>query len=327
MVRDVIMKSLAFLYRKLFRPYRPRWDWPQNEVEERKLANEVISNLLSRDEPCFIGRLGTVEGQIVWNYLSVHSNLPEWKKLRQFIIGKAKLPWWDKKQFFELQNNAGFFSPNMGIDEVEKFCELYLKYIPQMDVCGSFEYYERFIPFSDTCQKFQLETLYPFYVDNSWMRVLRGKNILVIHPFKSTIETQYLNNRELLFPNKDWLPEFASLVVIKAVQSIAGEKTGFQSWFEALDYMKAQIDKIDFDVAIIGCGAYGLPLAGYCKEKGKKAIHLGGGTQLLFGIKGKRWEQQYQNSCYRDLFNEYWVYPSEKERPKSASKVEDACYW
>ena len=46
-----------------------------------------------------------------------------------------------------------------------------------------------------------------------------------------------------------------------------------------------------FDVAIIGCGAYGMPLAAMLKQAGKQAIHLGGATQLLFGIKGKRWEE------------------------------------
>ncbi len=108
---------------------------------------------------------------------------------------------------------------------------------------------------------------------------------------------------------------------------MAGEKTQFNDWFEALEYMKAEIRKTDFDVAIIGCGAYGLPLAAYCKEIGKKAIHMGGGTQLLFGIKGRRWEIQYQDSCYRDLFNEHWVYPAEFETPQNAKKVENACYW
>ena len=46
-----------------------------------------------------------------------------------------------------------------------------------------------------------------------------------------------------------------------------------------------------FDIAIIGCGAYGLPLAAKLKKEGRQAIHLAGVTQLMFGIKGKRWEE------------------------------------
>ena len=129
-----------------------------------------------------------------------------------------------------------------------------------------------------------------------------------------------------MFPNENWLPEF-SLKVIKSVQSAAGEKPPFKDWFEALEFMKKEIKYSDFDIAIIGCGAYGLPLAGYCKSLGKKALHLGGGTQLLFGIKGKRWEKQYRDACYRDLFNEFWVYPDKKETPQNAIKIEGACYW
>lgn len=114
----------------------------------------------------------------------------------------------------------------------------------------------------------------------------------------------------------------------KSVQSIAGQKTPYKDWFEALEKMKNDIAKIDFDVAIIGCGAYGLPLAGYIKEElHKKSIHIGGGTQLLFGIKGKRWEEDYKNSCYRDMFNPNWVYPNENERPKNANCIEGGCYW
>ncbi|WP_274095727.1 hypothetical protein [Riemerella anatipestifer] len=41
------------------------------------------------------------------------------------------------------------------------------------------------------------------------------------------------------------------------------------TWFDALEDMKNKIDLVDFDVAIIGCGAYGLPLASYIKNKGK----------------------------------------------------------
>lgn len=49
--------------------------------------------------------------------------------------------------------------------------------------------------------------------------------------------------------------------------------------------MKDEIDKRDYDIALIGCGAYGFPLAAHIKRSGKKAVHLGGALQLLFGIK------------------------------------------
>ena len=85
--------------------------------------------------------------------------------------------------------------------------------------------------------------------------------------------------------------------------------------------------KIDFDIAILGCGAYGMPLAVKLKRAGKQAVHLGGATQLLFGIKGTRWEAKNYPTNIAKLFNEYWVRPSASEKVKGREKVEGGCYW
>ena len=121
---------------------------------------------------------------------------------------------------------------------------------------------------------------------------MRGKRVLVVHPFAETIEKQY-EKRTLLFKNPETLPQFESLETIKAVQSIAGNQTNFKDWFEALDYMEKEMDKCNYDIVILGCGAYGFPLAAYAKSQGKKAIYMGGVTQFLFGIKGKRYIEKY----------------------------------
>jgi hypothetical protein len=98
----------------------------------------------------------------------------------------------------------------------------------------------------------------------------------------------------------------------------------FEDWFQALDYMTEEALKKDFDVAIIGCGAYGFPLAARLKEAGKQVIHMGGATQLLFGIRGNRWDAKEE---YQALINDAWCRPAENEKPKSAGKVENQCYW
>lgn len=43
--------------------------------------------------------------------------------------------------------------------------------------------------------------------------------------------------------------------------------------------MESEIDKADFDVALIECGAYGFPLAAYCKSIGKQGIQIGESLQ------------------------------------------------
>ena len=151
----------------------------------------------------------------------------------------------------------------------------------------------------------------------------KDKKVLVIHPFEETIIKQY-ERKDLLYKNEKILPDF-ELKTIKAVQTIAGEKSEFKDWFEALESMKNKMNSTDFDVAIIGCGAYGFPLAAHAKKLGKIGIHLGGVTQLLFGIKGSRWENWTHYTELRKNNGKDWVYAN--EIPKDYKKIENGCYW
>ena len=147
--------------------------------------------------------------------------------------------------------------------------------------------------------------------------ILKGLAILFV------IAILFLIITDLLFTNQHILPNF-ELDVIKAVQSIAGEKNPFENWFQALEFMKNKISKKDFDIALIGCGAYGFPLAAYVKEIGKQAIHMGGGLQILFGIKGKRWDN---HPIIGKFYNEHWIRPRAEDKPAKSYLVEDDCYW
>jgi len=174
--------------------------------------------------------------------------------------------------------------------------------------------------YADYCE---LKSIEPYYFDNPWSKALKEKKVLVIHPFAETIEKQF-KNRERLFENREVLPEF-KLQTIKAVQTIAGTKdTRFKDWFEALEYMYDEAMKRDFDIALIGCGAYGFPLAAKIKKAGKQAIHMGGSLQILFGIKGKRWDN---HEIIGRMYNEAWVRPGEKDIPQKKEIVEGGCYW
>lgn len=168
----------------------------------------------------------------------------------------------------------------------------------------------------------RLEALEPYRSLTPWSLALKGKKVLVVHPFEDSIKTQFAK-REKLFANPDILPDF-ELITYKAIQTNAGGTCDYENWFEALDGMFRDIKQLDFEVAIVGCGAYGLPLAAKIKALNKQVIHLAGATQILFGIRGARWD------CRPDmqhLFNSDWIRPSEKEKPKHASAVENGCYW
>ncbi|MCE6991384.1 hypothetical protein [Dyadobacter sp. CY323] len=290
-----------------------------NMFSNKQYANELIYNTLQKDEPCMIARFGSTEMQCLINFLGVKENQKSWL---QYVKG-ASLPWWwEPATINQMEQFSGFFPKDP--KSIEEFCELMIEDIPQVDILGSWlKEEDHFSESMGNTKRVVLEDLEPFFCTNPWTRALRGKKVLVVHPFADTIEQQY-RNREVLFDD-DLLPLF-DLKTIKAVQTVAGERSEFSSWFEALEWMKSQIDSVDYDICIIGCGAYGFPLAAHVKRRQKKAIHLGGATQLLFGIKGKRWEK-FIVWPYINLFNEYWVRPGQKERPKNAVVVEDACYW
>lgn len=223
---------------------------------------------------------------------------------------------------------SGFFPEDTSLGE--KFSDLLI------DTCKVADYFSVwYMPYEDYfVRKFTkpdskigyLTSFEPWKAKNPWTKALKGKKVLLIHPFDESIRAQY-QKREGLFENPDILPEF-DLKTLKAVQTLADNSdVRFKDWFEALDYMYDEAMKIDFDIAILGCGAYGMPLAGMLKKAGKKAIHLGGVTQILFGIKGKRWEEADEYRYIKELMNENWNYPLESEKPKSAQKIEGNCYW
>jgi hypothetical protein len=300
---------------------KKRLEKPECEQNPDRAAKIIYEALIS-EKPCMIARFGANELNCVANYMDIRKNH---RDIIPYIKGNSSAWWWNKRIIYQLYNNAGFFPKDIG--EVEKFCELMLQDIPQVDVLGSWLPEERYFEKEmQNCQKVHFELLNPYFSKTPWTMALKGKKVLVVHPFAQTIRNQY-KKRELLF-SYNMLPEF-DLKTIKAVQSIAGEKTGFSDWFETLDYMKAEIDRTDYDICLIGCGAYGFPLAAHVKRTGKKGFHMGGSLQLLFGIRGKRWENKDYSDVYNyaKLMNEHWVKPSEQERPAHAEKVEGASYW
>ncbi len=328
--RDIVIRILRKIYRLIS---RKKYLNPEC-IYDREQSNKLISEMLNSDKPCMISRFGTVEINAVNNYLVINKNKTLLKREIEYIIDHTSTPWWNRAHFIKMCDNAGIFP--ISIETANLFAEIYLEDIPQIDLLGSHQYFEKYMPLKEGIPKVQLELLYPFFVQNPWTKSLEGKKILVIHPFEETIKVQY-KNRDKLFDNESVLPLF-DLILYKSVQSIAGNCVDYDSWFDALEKMKKDISEIEFDIALIGCGAYGLPLAAHVKRIGKKSIHIGGGLQLLFGILGKRWVEQYSdfweyrpnvyiNTNYRKLFNEYWIYPLTEDTPKNSSVVEGSCYW
>ena len=272
-------------------------------------SNEKIRQTIMDGTPFFAGRVGGFELAAVVQYLEHRLRYPS--HLTECLV-----------------NNAGLF--NTSKEVIKDFAELYLDSAERLDLIGRhWNEMEDYIveAYAVNAALTKLFWLEPWSApQNPWSAALAGKKVLVIHPFIETIQSQYKRRKEI-FPGTNILPEF-ELKTLKAVQTIAGEKDSrFETWFDALEWMYQEALIIDFDVAIIGCGAYGFPLAAKLKQAGKQAIHLAGATQLLFGIKGKRWEENEMFSYVQKYFNNAWVYPADTDKPKQASKVEGGCYW
>ncbi len=297
-------------------------------IKDPQEANQKIHDLLTSEKPCLIGRFGSNEIECTVFF----RNRKFYKyDILNYARGRSDIWWYPESIVNKMYYNAGFFSPTT--QQLDLFGELMISAMPLIDILGSWvkeeSYFEKEL--SNTTLV-DLELLNPLWGSSStpWTIALEGKKILVVHPFAETIQKQY-ERRELIHKDKRMLPRFSSLQTIKAVQSITGIKPeGFNTWGDALKYMENEIDQCDYDICIIGCGAYGLLLAAHCKRQGKKAIHLGGATQLLFGIKGKRWEDPdygFNGTNYSSFFTPFWVRPLTAETPPKAADIEDGCYW
>lgn len=300
---DNDLKIIKIL-KQTYKEFKFKLDYRDMNVMSENDGNQHIQRMILEGRPVFVARGGATEMRCIGEYLE-----------------KGRF---SDKIAEEILTLSGVF-PN-DTSTLKEFCEMYISAISNANLVSLWGVGAESKVVHKYCKnaKFtKLHALEPYYFEQPWSAALAGKKVLVVHPFKKSIESQY-KQRERLFPGKDILPEFKSLECVKAVQSIAGEKTEYGSWFEALKHMKQEISGKDFDIAIIGAGAYGLPLAAYCKEIGKQGVQMSGATQLLFGIKGKRWDN---HPIISKFYNDAWVRPDESETPNQARKVEGGSYW
>lgn len=281
-----------------------------NGITYKKTLNDgdavcALGKMITGSTPFLFARWGTIEGDVVY----------------KMKIGVEPLP----ADYAALRQNAGVFPITEEV--ISEYCGIMEKAALEIDMLCVF-YWQAHLDkwvewFSPKAVLVSSALEYPFFSD-SWTKFLIGLKVLVVHPFSQLIAEQY-KKRDKLFANQDVLPEL-DLITYQAVQSMGGN-TEYVDWIEALEKMKRDISEIDFDIALIGCGAYGMPLGAFIKSKlHKKAIHMGGTLQILFGIKGKRWESESYGYQHK-LYNQYWVRPTDDLKPKGYEKVENGCYW
>ena len=288
-----------------------------NRIETLSLSesNDYIINLLSLNKKFMITRVG----------VGNETNLAFFTDTLQSI---------DTKMLVSLSNNAGIY--NITPDNLLKYTELYIKAIKESNALATFNntmivQQEHFI------NNYKLDVLYsrvlePFYccLENikPWTQHLLGKKVLIVNPFVKSFKKQLKEGFQIFKdPEKKLFMDNQDFVFYKSYNTAAGNSI-HKDWEETYDIMCKDISKLDFDIALLGCGGYGLPLCNFIyKEMNKSAIYVGGGLQLLFGVMGKRWDDI---QMWMDIIKENdskFIRPSINEQLPNKQRIEGGCYW
>jgi len=305
-----INSLIRVLYAKITKKRLRLKKYAGKNVYDINAANDVLIKNIKNDDPFLFGRFGSVELGFVNEVLLYRKGIKEKINIKQ--LSRACI-------------NCGFF-PSLE-EYFERFTDVMLDSFSCIDIFGTFrmiqeDYYIRYFMKNDVILT-HLFMMDFWRHEKPFTSALENKKVLIIHPLVDLIKEQYLK-KDKIHNNHEVLPDF-ELKTLKAVQTSGGSiDERFNNWFEALEFMYNEAKKIDFEIAILGCGAYGLPLAAKLRNIGKTAIVMGGVTQMLFGIKGRRWDCDHSAS---NLYNKYWVRPDSAEIPKLANQIEDGSYW
>jgi hypothetical protein len=266
-------------------------------------ANLLLYNRLRRGEPILAGKLGSVESRLLGEH-----------RFRGRFSSRCRL---------QAHQNAGLF-PSDPASLAAAAKELWSAlHSLELLGCWPVEYQARLLmQLPQLPQRCEMPDLEPFFYPLPWTQALAGLRVLVLHPFQRSLQQQWARRQEL-FPDRPVLPVFEPLFVATPM-TVAGAEHGYGSWMQALEQLWAQVEPLDYDVALLGCGAYSLPIAARIRRQGRSAIHLGGSLQLLFGVFGRRWERF---DTQRSLLNPAWIRPLPEDRPASYQAVEEGCYW
>lgn len=270
-------------------------------------GNNYIAHHLKHGKTFAAGKIGVTELNLLYAETNNPVNVVEHLRHEvENIAGMYPYTTTNSKRFYDLFVNALTY-----IDLIPQWSKL----LPEFEDHTLTKYCK-------TAHRTKLQHLEPYFFDNPWTDQLVGKKVLVVSPFAKSIEANY---KKL---GKIWKgkikPNF-ELITLNYPHSLAIEKSEkYQTSFDILEDFQYRLFQTTFDVAIIGTGHTSLILTAHCRKMGKSAIHLGGPTQILFGIRGGRWNHLEQ---FQPFFNEHWTIPLPEETPRNKNLVEGGCYW
>jgi hypothetical protein len=286
------------------------------EIMPMANGNSLLYERVAGGEPLAAGKIGDTELEVLVKYERCNRD-PE-RFFRSISEGH---------ELDLLYLNCGVFPKRQ--DVLVAWAASYLQALATVDLLGVWHNsgeQEIVAEYASKAILTDIKSLEPYYHAAPWSRALAGKRVTVVTPFAESIARQHARYRgKDLFPNDpSVLPDF-ELTVVRAPFSAGVQPPVHADWHAALDDLERSIADTSFDVCLIGAGAWSLPLCSFVRESlDRPAIHLGGALQILFGVRGKRWER---HPTIKRLFNENWIRPLASERPKSHWRNDGGAYW
>ncbi len=162
--------------------------------------------------------------------------------------------------------------------------------------------------------------------ENCYLPSLRGRRLLLVSPFASLLKERATRATFEATWSKTGKPWFGPASV-EAIEFPYGfEPRTWEKYPTVLDLLaeiESRIAGCDFDVALIGAGGLGIPLAASVRRLGRVGISLGGHIQPLFGVLGARWRD---DAAWRERYiNDAWIDMPERYRPQPGTSAEN--YW
>lgn len=269
--------------------------------------NLYIKSVIESNKPFFIGRIAGCELKVAYHFLK-----------GDFMDTVNEIR--------ELENNAGILTKtNDSLTlYVKKLVESYKNctVIAEWDISGKVFLHtgigqKLITDMTPNIPKIDAIALEPYYFKDSWMSALKGKKILIVHPFSNTFSKQ-INKK--IFPDRKWF-EDCEFQFIQPPLTLAGNHQD-KDWQEHFHNFTESFERKDYDIALVAAGGYGMLIADYIFKSGKSVIYVGGALQIFFGVIGKRW---FDNKDILKLVNDDWVRPEDK--PTNFTRVEKGCYW
>ncbi len=265
---------------------------------------EIIESILNKNPKSF-GKIGSVESSYINHYLEGYDF--------EFI---------SKKYDDLLYTSAGIYIEDE--TDFQNWSEMYINAIKNTNFLLQWSNADKKL-LSKIKRKDNISRsfigLEPFTLGkNGWHYFLKDKKILCISPFSKSIQAN-IKNYSSIWNNA----HIGKVYTIQASYPEILEGKNPTNWQIKLDKVIDQINKVDFDVATIGYGGFSLIIGDYIRNLGKTSIHLGGSNQILYGIKGKRWDKNFE--AYSWYGGNYWIRPSKNEVPKFNKMLEGGAYW